>query len=598
MKRHNKLSAIGAIASILFIIPTVVVSQIATTSINVSTTVMANPKLLLGITYDCRSSLTGTTGSIGYHNTDGTFISSIDSIFNDFPMAGLRYPANGIMQGFEWKKSIGPISNRIPQQLFSSQSMPAQVLNFGFDEFMGMTAARGVDPKNVQIMVPIYDSADGSLTSSVQINAAIPNVVQSNADWVEYCNSPNDGTNPGGGTDWAALRAANGHALPYRIKIWNMGNEPYHVSEFDVTGAAAYIAKIIPIIDAMRAIDPTIQITVTVVGKVSSGWTQTILNSPLLQGKIYGINTHYFLTENATAGVITQGVAAIQGFLTPLAAAAQTNGYKMIVGDQAHAILSNGPSQAEQDTAMQWQGASVTVDFLLAMSQISNLERSDYWTYGLTSATWHPIRKNTNGTYTLMPTAAMYKKLFPLFLDNSVAVTNTSPSASDGNPYAVRSSAFASSDLSHLNVIAVNRDKNNAFPLQVNGITGYTLNSSKILTATSLDAEVFTESAITIDNNGNYLMPAMSILVLEYSQTSLGIEKFVSTSNEINVYPNPANNIISFSETLNNIEIYNITGELVISKIAKTNSLSTSGLIDGTYILKSDKGTIKFNVKH
>ena len=45
------------------------------------------------------------------------------------------------------------------------------------------------------------------------------------ADWVEYCNAPNDGSNPRGGVDWAAERARNGHAAPYGVKYRELGNE-------------------------------------------------------------------------------------------------------------------------------------------------------------------------------------------------------------------------------------------------------------------------------------------------------------------------------------------------------------------------------------
>ena len=38
--------------------------------------------------------------------------------------------------------------------------------------------------------------------------------------WVEYCN----GT---GNTHWANLRRAHGHAEPYRVRYWGLGNEMY-----------------------------------------------------------------------------------------------------------------------------------------------------------------------------------------------------------------------------------------------------------------------------------------------------------------------------------------------------------------------------------
>ncbi len=499
-------------------------AQVATTTVNFATPVMPNPKLLLGITYDCRSSLSiPVYGLAGYHKTDGTFIPEVDAVFNNFPMSTLRYPANGIMQGFEWKKSIGPLASRTPQQIFFQQSVPAQIMEFGFDEFMAMTAARGVNPGDVQIMAPIYSTSDPGLTA-IQMDAAVPNVISSNADWVEYANAPNDGTNPGGGTDWAAVRTANGHEEPYGIQIWNMGNEPYTPNEYGSGGVNNYINKIIPIMDAMLAIDPTIKITVTVTGRATSMWTHLILNSIPLQSRVYAVNAHYFLSEEIINGSIPHGVNAISTMISELALAAQSKGYKMIVGDHAHALITaSTPTAAEQDLIMQWQGANLTADFLLSMSQIRNIERSNFWVYGLSSNQWHPIRKNADGSYTSMPVAELYKTLSPLFLDNSIAVINTSPAASDGNPYSVRAGAFASGDLSQLNVIAVNRDKTNAVPLQVNGVSGYFLTNSRLLTAPALNSDAFSETPISPAANGNYLMPQMSILLLEYTSQPLPI---------------------------------------------------------------------------
>ncbi|TWD82556.1 hypothetical protein FB561_3689 [Kribbella amoyensis] len=58
---------------------------------------------------------------------------------------------------------------------------------------------------------------------------SINQTAQDAADYVEYMNAPSDGaaTNPNGGTDWAEVRAANGHPAPYGIKTWEYGNEPF-----------------------------------------------------------------------------------------------------------------------------------------------------------------------------------------------------------------------------------------------------------------------------------------------------------------------------------------------------------------------------------
>ena len=439
---------------------------------NVNSNVMTNTKLLFGISFDSRTSLmgNGSTGLIGYYDSSGVIIPEIDSIFNDFPLSTLRYPANGIMNGFNWKKSIGPVNSRPNQDLYGTVCSP-QPVKFGFDEFMSMTAAKGVPSSEIQIMVPIYDSAATGLTST-QAKASVPNVISHNADWVEYCNSPNDGnaTNPGGGIDWAEIRAANGHPAPYGIKIWNIGNEPYTPNEYGSTNVNcnSFLNDVTPIINAMLAIDSTIKITIASTGNVSNplSWSNTLLNSSLVaSGKVYALSAHFFMTENST----NRHVSFVSTYIDNLNTIAATKGVKVFVGDYAHSIQNVNPTQAQQDSAMQWLGANLSADMLLMLSQKSTIERANFWVYGNAIATWHPIRKNSTGNYTSMPTAELYKILFPAFLDNSVNVTTNSPNAADGR-YAIRSNAFVSQNLYQLNIVAVNRDRVNTIPFQVNGI--------------------------------------------------------------------------------------------------------------------------------
>lgn len=295
-----------------------------------------------------------------------------------------------------------------------------QPVNFGFDEFIAMTAAKGVTPDNIQIMVPIYDPTTVGLTPT-QANAAVANVIANNADWVEYCNAPNDSTNPGGGIDWAARRATNGHPLPYGIKIWNIGNEPWSGFEFGPTASDCndYITSVTPIINAMLAIDPTIKITLPTTGFPNNpaNWSNALLISSLVaQGKVYALSQHYFPTESTASGVApARGVSAVNSSLSTLIAAAATHGVKVFVGDYAHFIVSPNPTIAQKDSAMQWMGTNFEADFLLMLSQKPNVERANFWVYGNAQATWHPIRYYSLNNYTLMPAAEIYKILFPAF---------------------------------------------------------------------------------------------------------------------------------------------------------------------------------------
>lgn len=562
-------------------------SQTATTTVDTTTTVMSNTSLLFGITFESRTGMNDNFGNpIGYYNTTGIMVPEIDTIFNDFPMSTLRYPANGIAKGFNWKKSVGlPASSRPNQNLLGSMG-PPQPVTFGFDEFMAMTASKGVLPQDVQIMVPIYDSATVGLTSPQQ-NAALPNVIRLVADWVEYTNAPNDGSNTNGGIDWALVRATNGHPLPYGIKIWNMGNEPWTALEFgsSMSGCTNYLNSITPLIDSMLAIDPTIKITLATIGPENSNWNTIIKNSSLVaQGKIYGISPHYFPGEPLI------GVANVEAELTVLADTAQIHGLKIILGDYAPRVF-NTLSLASQDSAMQWGGANLCADFLLLMSQIPNVERVNFWEYGLPPAQWHPIRKNSLGNYTLMPVAVLYKKLFPLVLDKSLSVINTSPVASDGNPYSVRSGAFASNDLSQLNVISVNRDKNVSHTLGVNGISGYNLTNARLLTATNLATDTIIEITVSADINGNFSMPPMSVLILEYANTTTGINETVFSS-AVNIFPNPfyTQTVLQADNILQNatLTVYNSFGQTVkqIKNISgQTVTLYRDNLTSGLYFI-------------
>jgi alpha-L-arabinofuranosidase len=570
-------------------------AQVATTSININTTIHPKSNLLLGITMDARSGMLGNSSTpLGYFNCDttGTLTSGISPLFSNFPMSTIRYPANGIMFGFDWKKSIGHPAYLRPIQNIMGLLGPAQPIQFGFDEFMNMTAAKGLSPKDIQIMTPIYKTGTPGLTPT-QTLGAFPDPARFNADWVEYANAPNDGSNPGGGTDWATVRAANGRNNPYGIEIWNLGNEPWGPLEYNFN-PTNYLSIIAPIVDSMLFIDPSIKITLPAVGSASTSWNSAILSSTLVSsGKIFGLSPHFFPDELTSSGPPTNGVFSRENALISLAAAAQAKGLKIIVGDHAHGI----PGTMSQDLAMQWQGANLTADFLLMISQVQNIDRANFWVYGIPKSQWHPIRENSPGNYSLLAVAELYKKLFPLFLDKSVKAINTSPIASDLNPYSVRASAFASNDNSKLNVIAVNRDKLNTIPLSVNGIAGYSLTNAAILTATALAADSYNENSATINASGDYILPSMSILILQFDISTTKIYES-SIDNLISIYPNPASDFVKLKiatafQPADKITIYNSLGAIVKSLTDLKEDeiyIDTKFLNEGVFTIQIESG--------
>jgi alpha-N-arabinofuranosidase len=106
---------------------------------------------------------------------------------------------------------------------------------------------------------------------------------QDAADLVEYLNHPNDGSNPNGGRDWAALRAADGHPKPYGVIWFEFGNEEYGSSRKTkenpnpvYIGPEEYASRFLKYREAMRAVDPGTRLG----GVVQYGewtWTRRVL---------------------------------------------------------------------------------------------------------------------------------------------------------------------------------------------------------------------------------------------------------------------------------------------------------------------------------
>jgi hypothetical protein len=531
--------------------------------------------LLLGITFDARSGMRGNNGPVGYHDTNGVLLPELQSLFGDLPFSTLRYPANAISYGFDWKRSVGPFAKRSPQNIIGIG--PAQPMRFGFDEFMAMSKAHSASSADVQIMVSVYSKSDTGL-KPLQAAAAMDNAAESAADWVEYANGPNNGTNWGGGRDWAAFRDSNGHPEPYGIMMWNLGNEPWADGEFgnDSVGVNKYLATIRPIIDSMLARDPSVRITIPATGPATSPWNKKMLNDLFLKDRIYGLSPHFFPDETSVNGSVILGVSKVETGLKAIADSAKKKGLRVIVGDYAHGIpMVNQVPSGDPDLAMQWQGANLSADFLMLMSQLPNVERVNFWAYGLPAATWHPIRYNTSGNYTLMPAAVMYKKFFPLFLDRSIGTTTVSPKGSDGNPYSVRAGGFISADSSLMTVIAVNRDKVLQTRMQLNGTTEYTRTKIIRWSASALTSDTVIEQEISADSNGTIVLPPMGIIAVQYDKNILHVSNNTVTPAQFILeqnYPNPFNpsTVLSFTldvSGLTTLTIYDALGREVLTLV-------------------------------
>ena len=108
----------------------------------------------------------------------------------------IRYPGGNFVSCYDWRDGIGPKANRPARPDFAWKSI--EPTTFGVDEFMDFCRKLGTAP-----MMAVNLGTAGAADAAALL---------------EYCNLP-------AGTYWADRRKMNGHADPYGIKVWCLGNE-------------------------------------------------------------------------------------------------------------------------------------------------------------------------------------------------------------------------------------------------------------------------------------------------------------------------------------------------------------------------------------
>jgi len=139
----------------------------------------------------------------------------------------MRWPGGNFLMGYDWKDGIGPKEQRPTRINLAWGGVDNN--HVGTDEWMKLNKSMGSE-------------------NIVCANLGLGNMLDA-AYWVEYCNYKK-------GAYYSDLRAKNGHAAPYNINIWDLGNEvdglPWelgHKNAEDYVEIAREAAK------AMKAVD-------------------------------------------------------------------------------------------------------------------------------------------------------------------------------------------------------------------------------------------------------------------------------------------------------------------------------------------------------
>jgi len=162
---------------------------------------------------------------------DGFRKDYIDAM-KELKITNMRWPGGNFLMGYNWQDGIGPKEHRPARINMAWGGIDNN--HVGTDEWMKLNKSMGSE-------------------NIVCVNLGLGTIMDA-AYWVEYCNYK-------GGTHYSDLRAKNGHAEPYNVRIWGLGNEADGLPwELGHKNAEGYIEVAREAAKAMKAVDNTIKL--------------------------------------------------------------------------------------------------------------------------------------------------------------------------------------------------------------------------------------------------------------------------------------------------------------------------------------------------
>lgn len=170
----------------------------------------------------------------------------------------LRFPGGCYAELYSWKDGLLPVDRRPPigptgLHFLLPDSDDHDAHEIGIDEFLSLCRETGAEPA---LTVRLSDNAPDDA-----------------AAWVEYCNASAD-------TTWGRRRAERGHAQPWNVRWWFVGNEVYSFGRGGVNRPAIHAERSQAFAEAMRAVDSSIRLvpcTQFVNGAAPRSWNEPLL---------------------------------------------------------------------------------------------------------------------------------------------------------------------------------------------------------------------------------------------------------------------------------------------------------------------------------
>lgn len=178
----------------------------------------------------------------------------------------MRWPGGTCIYDYEWQKGVGGTRTAVKEKIWGGN----EYYTFSTDEFIAWCRKIGTEP---YINIPMGNNN----TYSHSLKDAL--------DWVKYVNGDAN-------TSMGAYRARNGHAEPYGVKYWCLGNENYLGNTFHTSeDAATYASLLYAYASAIKRVFP--EVCLLGVGHIGD-WNMTVCKKC---GEYLDFLTlHYYMT--------------------------------------------------------------------------------------------------------------------------------------------------------------------------------------------------------------------------------------------------------------------------------------------------------------
>jgi alpha-N-arabinofuranosidase len=176
----------------------------------------------------------GTASLMPADNVEG-FHSGMIRLFKEEGFKMFKWPGGNFVSAYDWRDGIGD-PDKCPPRLQVMWSDRVESNDMGLHELMALCRLVGAEP-------------------DLAINSGFGSAREA-AEEVEYCNGSLE-------TRMGKLRAENGHPEPFKVRLWTIGNEMYGDWQFGYMALDQYWVKHNFIVEAMKKVDPTIQVTVS-----------------------------------------------------------------------------------------------------------------------------------------------------------------------------------------------------------------------------------------------------------------------------------------------------------------------------------------------